>query len=153
MRQKIQDKSATKAKADIEASSPAKGNQTSFPGSPTNLDPAKRTKTGPPHHVFDFRFARPAKSRPTTFDHLSKPSVLFCAAKINFHGEDIVACLFLPYARVRHGSHNLLRPGPGAHPSERIGPLAQKQNENQLDTGHCPYWHGFGSFLSHYIAS
>ncbi|KAM0803885.1 hypothetical protein BDR22DRAFT_700657 [Usnea florida] len=89
------------AKGVIEASGPAKRIRTSSAGSPTNPDPAKWTKTGPPHHVFDFRFTKPGKRRPTTFDHLFKPEAFFCTAKINSHGEDFIACLLLPYARGR----------------------------------------------------
>ena len=137
------------AKAATEVSGPAKGIRTPSAGSPINPDPAKRTKTGPPHHVFDFRFAKPAKSRPTTFDRLSKPKASFCAAKINSHGEDIFACLFLPYARFGDGR----LPGPGAYSTECIGPLVQEENKNQLVTGRCLYWSAFGSFLGHYLAS
>ena len=114
--------------AATEASAPAKRHRTFSADSPTELDPAKRTKTGPPHHVFDFRFTRPAKRRSTTLDHLSKPKAFFCTAKIKSHGEDIIACLLLPYARVGYGSHNIQLPGPGAYSTERIGPkLIPKQ--------------------------
>ena len=142
------------AKATTEASGPAKRIRTSSVSSSTNPDPAKRTKTGPPHHVFNFRFAKPAKSRPATFNHLSRPRC--CSVQPRSNPTERTSSLASPYPLSERGMEAMTfcsRPLKRTPLSRLAASWFKKKTKKQLDTGHCLHWSGFGYFLCHFLAS